>query len=142
MIPRFSHILVPLDFTPKNRAALEIALEIAVDNRARVTLLHVIEVIENLGDNDLADFYQRLQTRADSELESRAQPFSDAALDVEQKVRYGKRAEEIVTYAADRDVDLIIMSSHAIDPEQPAAGWATLSYQVSVLCQCPVLLVK
>ena len=43
MLPRFRHILVPLDFDPKNQGALDIAIEVAQVNSARVTLLHVIE---------------------------------------------------------------------------------------------------
>ncbi len=43
MIPRFQHILVPLDFTEKNLAALNIAFDLAIANHARVTLLHIIE---------------------------------------------------------------------------------------------------
>jgi len=29
MIPRFNHILVPVDLNPKNKSALEIAFELA-----------------------------------------------------------------------------------------------------------------
>ena len=50
MIPRFKHILVPVYLTPKNRAALEIAFELAVENKARVSLLHVTEKIELPGE--------------------------------------------------------------------------------------------
>jgi nucleotide-binding universal stress UspA family protein len=46
MLSNVRHILVPLDFTAKNQAALEIARELASQNKASVTLLHVIETIE------------------------------------------------------------------------------------------------
>jgi hypothetical protein len=39
-------------------------------------------------------------------------------------------------------VDLVVMSSHVIDAEEPHKSWATLSYQVATFCPCPVLLVK
>ncbi len=42
----FSHILVSVDFTEKNHAALRAAKQLAHQNQARVTLLHVIETIE------------------------------------------------------------------------------------------------
>ena len=38
--------------------------------------------------------------------------------------------------------DLVVMSSHKPDLSKPLQTWATLSCQVSVLCPCPVLLVK
>ena len=39
-------------------------------------------------------------------------------------------------------VDLTIMKSHKVDLEDRSHGWGTISYKVSILAQCPVLLVK
>lgn len=142
MLPRFQHLLVPLDFTTKNVPALDIAFEIAAQNEARVTLLHVIETIEDVSDEEMQDFYDRLEARADRELEDRSQRFAEAGLPVDCKVRFGRRLEEILQDAEHRKIDLIVMSSHKVDPEQPLESWGTLSYQVSLLCACPVLLVK
>ncbi len=142
MIPRFQHILVPLDFTEKNVPALDIAFELAVANRARVTLLHVIETLEVGPDAELDQFYGRLQARADAQLERLSQRFTAAGLAADRKIRFGKRLAEIVNDSVERKVDLIIMSSHKPDLNRPHQTWATLSYQVSVLCPCPVLLVK
>ncbi len=141
MLPRFQHLLVPLDFTEKNNSALEVAFEIAVHNRARVTLLHVVEPIPAV-DAELRKFVDQLAVRAESELEERAQRFSQARIAVETKVHVGPRLREIVQASLDRAADLIVMSSHAIDPSRPVQSWNTLSYQVSVLCSCPTLLVK
>ncbi|MCY2968156.1 MAG: universal stress protein [Planctomycetota bacterium] len=141
MLPRFQHLLVPLDFTEKNTSALEVAFEIAVHNRARVTLLHVVEPIPAV-DAELRKFVDQLAVRADSELEVRAQRFSQAGIAVETKVHVGPRLREIVQASLDRAADLIVMSSHAVDPSRPVQSWNTLSYQVSVLCSCPILLVK
>lgn len=142
MLPRFRHILVPVDFTEKNLAALDLAFDLAVANRARVTLLHVIETIEIDPDAELEQFYAKLQLRADSELERLSQRFAAAGLAVDRKTRYGKRLFEIVSDIVDRKADLVVMSSHKPDLAKPFQTWATLSYQVSVLCPCPVLLVK
>jgi len=143
MLPRFRHLLVPLDFTTKNQTALDIAFEIAEVNAARVTLLHVIERIDEAAeDEDTEAFYQRLQARADAELELRSQRFAEAGLETEYKLRMGRRAEEIVRFVSERDVDLTVLSSHPIDADQPVKSLATISYQVSILAPCPVLLVK
>lgn len=143
MLPRFRHLLVPLDFTPKNNAALDIAFEIAEVNQSRVTLLHVIERIELAAeDEETKAFYDRLGHRADAELETRAQRFVEAGLQTEYKLRFGKRVEEIVRYVVERDIDLVILNSHVISPDEPAKSMNTLSYQVSILTPCPVLLVK
>lgn len=142
MIPRFQHILVPLDFTEKNLAALDIAFDLAVAEKARVTLLHVVEQVSGEVDAELTEFYRRLKTRAESELESRSQRFDLAGIDIDCKIRIGQRLHEVVTDSIERAADLIVMSSHKPDLTRPLQTWATLSYQVSVLCQCPVLLVK
>jgi len=142
MIPRFQHILIPLDFTEKNLAALNIAFDLAVAEHARVTLLHVVEQVGGEVDAELSEFYRRLKIRSESELESRSQRFDLAGIDVDCKTRIGQRLHEIVTDSIERSADLIVMSSHKPDLTRPLQTWATLSYQVSVLCQCPVLLVK
>ena len=142
MIPRFRHILVPLDFTEKNLAALNIAFDLAVMNHAVTTLLHVVEEIQGDQDAEVQQFYDRLRNRAEAELETLSQRFDEAGLIVERKVRIGKRLKEIVIDSVDRNVDLIVMSSHKPDFTNPLETWNTLSYQVSVLCPCPVLLVK
>jgi len=144
MLQRFQHVLVPVDFTEKNRAALDLAFELASVNKSRVTLLHVIEEIGDDEDDDqeVQDFYSNLQQRAQSELETMVQRFHNAGLDAEFKVRLGKRVYEIVSYGAERGIDLIVLHSHKIDADHPMQSAGTISYQVSILCECPVLLVK
>jgi nucleotide-binding universal stress UspA family protein len=93
LLTTFRHILVPVDFTPKNKSALEIAHRLASENKASVTLLHVIETIENLQDAELTAFYTRLAARAEAELAARAQAFTSSGISVERKILYGKRAD-------------------------------------------------
>ena len=142
MLPRFKNILVPVDFTEKNVAALDIAFELAVANRARVTLLHVVETLDVDSDAEMEQFYDRLETRADSELERMSRRFVNAGVSSDRKVRFGKRLAETLQACTEHNTDLVVMSSHKPDLQKPHQTWATLSYQVSVLCPCPVLLVK
>ena len=51
-------------------------------------------------------------------------------------------AEEILRFAVDEEVDLIVLASHRLDPSKPGDGWSTLSYRIGILAPCPVLLVK
>ena len=138
----FHHILVPLDFTQKNNVALKIALSLAEQNHSRVTLLHVIETIDYAEDEEIADFYESMKKKARVNLAACAERFHEERIPVEEKIVLGKRGHGIVTYAMRKEVDLVVLSSHRITLDQAAGGWATLSYQVSILCQCPVLLVK
>jgi nucleotide-binding universal stress UspA family protein len=145
VIPRFQNVLVPVDFTEKNWAALDIAFETAVVNKAAVTLLHVIETIDDGDfddDPDVREFYSRLNERAERELETMSQRFVEAGISIQQKIRFGKRIAEIVGFSIDHSADLIVMSSHPLVDRNPATSIVTLSYQVSLLCECPILLVK
>ena len=146
LVPRmaalFTHILVPLDFTGKDDVALRAALDLAQQNRAQVTLLHVIQTIEYAEDDEIAHFYETLKNRARARLAMYADRFHDAGIPVEQKIVLGQVARGIVSYALQKGHDLVLLSSHKVKLDEPPKGWATTSYQVSILCQCPVLLVK
>ena len=65
----FRQLLVPLDFTDKNEAAVTIALETARRDGAEVTLLHVIETIEHVDFDEMSDFYRKLEARAAAKLQ-------------------------------------------------------------------------
>src|SRR4051812_8643182 len=88
----FHKILVPLDFTAENRAALELAREMTDRDDAEVRLLHVIETIADVPFEEMRDFYERLERRARTRLEEAAAGFSNPEA-VPQDVVYGRRAE-------------------------------------------------
>ncbi len=142
MIPRFQRILLPVDFTPKNDSAVEVARELATQYDATLSLIHVIETINLPEDDELRSFYAELEKRSRSQLNALARRFDETKTPVDQEVRFGHRAEEIVRFASEQAIDLIVMSSHPIDKESAVRSWNTLSYQVSLLCPCPILLVK
>ncbi len=139
---QFNHVLVPLDLSDKNRRAIDIALDIAKSNGARVTLLHVVEDIDLPGDTEVDKFVSQLEERARQALGKATEPFTEAGVPVDVATRFGKRAREIAAFQRENGIDLIIMSSHTIDKEHPARSLATLSYQVAVLADCNVMLVK
>ncbi len=138
----FKHILVPIDLSGRNAPALKTALELARAPRARVTLLHVVQRIENIPVAELRDFYQRLTTMAEAALGRAAKPFVVRGVSVTTEACVGEPVTEIVRVAGSRKVDLIVMTSHRVNPRRQTRGWGTTSYKVGALCQCPILLVK
>ncbi|HEV8578839.1 MAG TPA: universal stress protein [Thermoanaerobaculia bacterium] len=141
----FRKILVPVDFTDKNEAALSSALEIAgrsEGEESEVALLHVIETIEHIAFEEMADFYRGLETRAAARLFAMVERFQRAGVRVRHEILFGKRSETIVRYAEDHGMDLVILSSHNVDRDHPALGWGTISYRIAIVVRCPVLLVK
>ena len=138
----FHHILVPLDFTPKNAAALRAAQEAAEAWNARVTLVHVIERIEHIPPRALRAFYDTLTATARVRMARAAQRLSRAGRPARQVILFGKRGPSLLRYVVLNKVDLVVLASHRVRPDGSRHVWATLSYQLAVLAPCPVLLVK
>ena len=138
----FLKILVPVDLTDKNLQAIETAGRLAELAGASVTFLHVIETLE-LPFEEMQDFYEEMEKQAEQKMAQLAAPLVAQGFEtVERVVIYGHRAEEVARYADEHGFDLLVLSSHRVDRENPGRSWATLSYKVAILAQCPVLLVK
>jgi nucleotide-binding universal stress UspA family protein len=137
----FKKIMVPIDLSDAKNPALLIAKKIATQNKAQLTLLHVIEKIEYLPSDETKSFYARLKRRGSERLRKIADKI-DSDSEIVTKIILGNRAKSIVEYAAENSIDLIVMNSHRIDLKEPNKGWGTISYKVAILSQCPVLLVK
>ena len=145
MISMYRKILVPIDFTDKNQAALDSAVQIAAsaaEDGGEITLLHVIETIEHIGFNEMADFYHGLETRATAKLFALQEQLQEKRARVRNEILFGKRAETITRYSEERAMDLIILSSHHVDRDHPALGLGSISYLIAIVARCPVLLVK
>lgn len=142
LVPMFSQILVPVDFTAKNEAALAVARELATTSGGNVTVLHVIERIDEEADEELDRFYERLEERARERMEPTLAALGDGGLTTSSRVVYGSRAHTIVETARDLACDLIVMSSHRVQSERPGADWISISHKVAILSPCPILLVK
>lgn len=138
----FNNILVPLDFTQDSQCAVNIAADLARQHEAVITLIHVIETIDDADFVEIKDFYGRLEKKAMDTMNKIMAPLIDSGLTVKQKIVFGNRAAQILQFAHERKIDLIVLSSHRINPAEPAKGWGTISHKVGLLSQCPVLLVK
>lgn len=137
----FRKILIPVDFSEKNETALASAVEVA-GRGGEVLLLHVIEEVEHISRDEMADFYHQLESRARTRLEALGKKLTASGVGARHAVLYGKRAEAIVSYADEQEVDLLLLSSHRVDRDHPALGWGTISYRIAIMARCPVLLVK
>jgi nucleotide-binding universal stress UspA family protein len=138
----FRKILVPVDFTEKNAAALDSAAQIAGAGDGEIDLLHVVETIDHIDFNEMSEFYRSLETRAAARIFKLEEELKEKGLRVRNEVLFGKRAETIVSYAEEKAVDLMILSSHQVDRDHPALGLGTISYRIAIVARCPVLLVK
>lgn len=142
--PAFAkHILVPIDLSSHNARALDAALALAEGVGARVTVLHVIQEIEGVPIAEMRAFLRGVEQLVAKRLDAATRKFHSRGVRVEGVVLTGTPPREIVSYAAQKRVDLIVMGSHTIGSRpRLGRGLGTTSYQVAILCRCPVLLLK
>jgi nucleotide-binding universal stress UspA family protein len=138
----FKHILVPTDLSPRSKRALEIALEMAPGENGKITLIHIIEKIEDSDGEEFQSFYDRLASKAALKMKKMAQPYSSRKVIIDTEIIVGNRVKEIIEFSITRDVDLIVLNSHKLTNVDAVDGWATISYKVGILAPCPVMMVK
>jgi len=138
-------ILVPLDFSPSSKKALDYAVEFARQFKAKLTLLHVVEPVAT---PDFASSFplvmedDKLMAAAKNELE-RAVKSARIPRGVVEKVlvRFGRSFHEIADAARTRKVNLIIISTHGYTGLKHALLGSTTE-RVVRHASCPVLVVR
>ena len=138
----FTQILVPVDFSERNAQAAQVAVEMARRSNGRVQLLHIIKLIAGGSYEEFEDFYQKLESEANKKMADLIAPFQEDQVEISSHILIGNRVQEILNFSDENNVDLIVMNSHKIDLQNPDEGWGTISHKVSILAQCPILLVK
>jgi len=109
--PEYTKILVPLDHSPLDRAAIAHALAMARGRGGRLYLLHVEEGVTS-------QVYGQEASTAETVAGSRyldeiAGTITDADVPVERVVRHSRSPRsEIVRYARDLQPNLIVMGAH------------------------------
>lgn len=133
---RFNHILYATDFSSGSLRALTYALALAEDDRADLTLLHVVES-KPASATELVEW-----KRADRDkLHRMVPPSVDLAYQPEVEVEIGIPEVEIVRLADTRKADLIVMGSHFSGAVSTHVPWTTL-HHVLRNAHCPVLTVR
>src|SRR5258707_15103872 len=112
-------ILLPTDFSGCANYALPYAATIARATGATIICVHVVEpIVPAVGYSGLAepmpmtDISEQLEDSAERELPQLADCEEFNGLEVEEVIVHGDAAGEIVRVAAERDADLLVVSSH------------------------------
>lgn len=141
-------ILLPTDFSGCANYAVAYAAAIARAARARVICIYVLEpMVPAVGYTGLADpmpitdISEQMEDSAERELPQVVRCEELRGLDVEEVIAHGDAAAEIVRVAAEREVDLIVISSHG------RTGFGRMIFgstaeAVVRHARCPVLVVK
>jgi nucleotide-binding universal stress UspA family protein len=138
----FKNLLLPADLTDKHEQALQLAAELAAAGQGIVTLLHIVEEIHGMSQQEEKPFYERLERIARRHLQTLGKVFDERKIPWQIEVCCGRRAQDTVRVASEKQVDLIILTSPRYDPDNPRQSWGSLSYPITFLAPCPVLLVR
>jgi nucleotide-binding universal stress UspA family protein len=128
-------IVYATDFSLESLAAAPFATSLAQEFQARLTLLHVIEKIEDL------DATSRPIDSALQRLESLVPAEASLWCSTKPSVQFGPAAERIVQAALDARADVIVLGVRAAARHLGAAThlpWAT-AHKVIAHAHCPVL---
>ncbi len=141
-------ILFPTDFSECGNFALGYATSLAREFGASIICVHVIEpLVPTVGYSGMteplpiADITDQLEDSAERELPKLAECDECAGLTVEEVIVHGEAAAEIVRVARERDVDLIVISSHG----RTGLGrilFGSTAEAVVRHASCPVLVLK
>ena len=114
---RFKKILFPIDFSECSKNVLPFALEMAQKFDAKLHLLFVARDISYLTTVDVAwELLSNTVAEVARAGENRMQAFCDKQLsdfpNYESKVVTGDPADEIIKFANEQGIDLIVMGTH------------------------------
>lgn len=141
------HILYATDFSEGSLRAMRYALSLTEENRARLTLLHVLpEMMPGVlleTPNIAPEYPDRLAEHAEERLKKLLPMDSELWGYAEFVVQLGMPAETILKLAAERNVDLIVMGVRHKAPTLASTHfpWAT-AHKVVSQALCPVLTVR
>ena len=138
-------ILVPIDFSPPSKKALDYAVAVARRFKAKLTLLHVVEPVATpdfAASFPLAMENDELVATAKKHLGKVVKAARIPRAIVEKVlVRFGRSFHEIADAARTRKVDLIIISTHGYTGLKHALLGSTTE-RVVRHAHCPVLVVR
>lgn len=124
----YDTILVPTDGSPETREALEHALAIAGDDDATVHALYVVDRrLYTAAEDDTKDEVLRsLEAEGDEALADIRRSVEDADLECVTVREEGIPHREILGYAEDEGIDLVVIGTHGrTGPERVAALGST-----------------
>jgi nucleotide-binding universal stress UspA family protein len=146
MAQMINKILVPIDFSDYSKNALRYAAQFALQFKAQMFLVYVVEPMIypadfSMGQVAIPSTDIDLQKRGEEELKNLAKNFIDPVVHVETIIKTGKPFVEINETAQEKDVDLIIMATHGHTGVEHLLFGSTAE-KVVRKAPCPVLTLR
>jgi nucleotide-binding universal stress UspA family protein len=139
-------VLVPTDFSESARRAFSYGVSFAREFKAELVLLHVVENLtvgyaSDLFPVPMAEVFQEISGYAKAELAKLAEEAKQKQVAVSELVAQGKPSAEIIRYAAENAVDMIVLGTHGKGMLDQALFGSTTE-RVVRRAPCPVLTVR
>jgi nucleotide-binding universal stress UspA family protein len=136
-------VLVPTDFSGSANHALLYGISFAREYKAELILLHVVETLSVGYASDLfpvpmAEVFAEIAGYAATELAKCAAQAKERGVDTREVVIQGKPAVEIVHYARENAIDMIVLGTHGRGVLDHALFGSTTE-RVVRKAPCPVL---
>lgn len=138
-----AEILVALDGSENSRGALAAAIRLVHAFEARLHVLHVVPKLEEYSRHSelLSPLLSALDTVGKQVVEDAAMRAEEASVRPTTEVAHGVPPVEIAEYARRNGIQLIAIGSRGLNP-RGAQVLGSVSYQVSMIAPCSVLVVK
>jgi nucleotide-binding universal stress UspA family protein len=144
---KLKKILYPTDFSESSLEALKYGISFAREFKAKLVLLHVVnEKVFSEGLNlprvvSIEELEREMTAEAERQLKVIVPPEERSHLDTETVILKGNPFIEIIRYAHEQDVDLIIIGTHGRSGVEHIIFGSTAE-KVVRKAPCPVLSVK
>lgn len=116
---QIDRILAPTDFSTHAEGAIRFACELAERFGAELHLLHVLsDVSVPAGPDPMLissmppEYYREVEQQARAQLDAVLKPDWPKPTRLETEVRWGDAVDEMASYAQERSIDLIVVSTH------------------------------
>ena len=140
----YDDLLVPTDGSEAVERARDHAIPLAADHDATVHALYVVDRrVATAGSSELHDeVIADLESQGETAVSAVANRAREASIDVETVVRTGTPDTEIVAYADEAGIDVIVMSPEGKSPRERIRSLGSVSDRVTDDATVPVFLIK
>ena len=142
---KLKKVLVPTDFSESARHALRYGISFAREYEAELVLLHVVENLtvgyaSDLFPVPMAEVFQEISGYAKTELAKLGEEARQRGVKAQELVVQGKPSAEIIRFAAENQVDMVVLGTHGKGMLDQALFGSTTE-RVVRRAPCPVLTV-
>ena len=139
-------VLVPTDFSESARHALTYGISFAREYEAELSVVHVVENLtvgyaSDLFPVPMAEVFQEISGYAKVELAKLGEEARAKGVTVVEQVVQGKPSAEIIRFARETEVDMIVLGTHGKGMLDQALFGSTTE-RVVRRAPCPVLTVR